>query len=73
MLFVLGIALIARGRISDAVSIAIVLFNVLVSVVQEVRAKRALDHIALLTRPRATVIRNGAERQVPPDLVVVGD
>jgi cation-transporting P-type ATPase E len=74
VLFVLGIALIALGRISDAiVSVAVVLFNVLVSVVQEVRAKRTLDHIALLTRPRATVIRNGAERQVPPDQVVVGD
>ena len=31
---------------------------------QEVRAKRALDRLALLARPRARVLRDGAEREV---------
>ena len=62
------------GRWSDAlVSVGVVAVNVLVSVVQEVRAKRMLDHIALLTRPTATVLREDEQRSVDPAEVVLGD
>ena len=74
VLFVLGGALILLGRTSDAVvSVGIILINVIVSVVQEVRAKRMLDQIALLTRPHATLIRDGKEQTVDPTEIVVGD
>jgi cation-transporting P-type ATPase E len=74
VLFGLGIALIALGRISDAlVSVGVVLLNTVVSVVQEVRAKRTLDHIALLSRPKATVIRDGQEQPVDLSEIVQGD
>ena len=73
-LFGLGLTLAILGRVSDAlVSTSVISLNVIVSVVQEVRAKRTLDAIALLTRPTATVVRNGREREVPPDELVVGD
>ncbi|HLI28433.1 MAG TPA: HAD-IC family P-type ATPase [Chloroflexota bacterium] len=74
VLFGLGIALVVLGRWSDAlVSVAVVLVNTVVGVVQEIRAKRVLDRIALLAQPQATVIRDGVERVVPPSEVVVGD
>ena len=60
----------AHGR---AVSVGIIITNMIVSVVQEMRAKRMLDRIALLTRPRATVVRDGQERVVPPEELVLGD
>jgi cation-transporting ATPase E len=47
--------------------------NVVVSVVQEIRAKRMLDQIALLTRPCAMVLRDGGEREVGPEELVIGD
>src|SRR5215469_8334561 len=73
-LFGLGLTLLLLGRIGDAlVSTGVISLNVLVSVVQEVRAKRSLDRIALLTRPKASVIREGAERVVSPESVVTGD
>src|SRR5690348_16939878 len=73
-LFGLGIALAALGRILDAlVSTAVISLNIVVSVVQEIRAKRTLDEIALLSRPTATVLRDGQERHVSPDELVVGD
>jgi cation-transporting P-type ATPase E len=73
-LLALGLALALLGRVSDAVvSTAIISLNVLVSVVQEIRAKRALDKIALLTRLRATVIRDGQSRTVMPEDLVIGD
>src|SRR5262245_29615908 len=73
-LFGLGFALALLGRWLDAiVSTCVILTNVVVSVVQEVRAKRTLDKIALLTRPQVTLIRSGEEREAPPDEIVIGD
>jgi cation-transporting ATPase E len=73
-LFAVGLALILLGRVSDAlISVVVVLVNILVSMVQEVRAKRTLDRIALLTRPKASVIRDGRERAIDPNEIVVGD
>ncbi len=74
VIFVLGVLLIVVGRPLDAlVSIGVIGTNIVVSVAQEVRAKRTLDRIALLTRPTATLVREGTERAVPPEDLVVGD
>lgn len=73
-LFGLGITLAILGRVADAmISTAIISLNVVVSVVQEIRAKRTLDRIALLARPSATVLRETRERKIPPDEIVQGD
>lgn len=50
-----------------------VLFNVVISIIEEVRAKQSLDRIALLTRPRATVIRDGHEQAIDPVEIVQDD
>jgi cation-transporting ATPase E len=74
LLFGLGVALVLVGRPLDGlVSTGIITMNVLVSVAQEIRAKRMLDRIALLTRPNARVVRNGQQREVAPDELVLGD
>jgi cation-transporting P-type ATPase E len=74
VLFGLAVALVVMGRASDAlVSIGVVAVNLAVGVTQEIYAKRVLDRIALLARPLATVIRQGRERQIDPDEVVLGD
>ena len=74
VIFVLGVLLGLVGRPLDAlVSLAVIGVNIAVSVFQEIRAKRTLDRIALLTRPTATVIRDGVERSAPPEDLVVGD
>ena len=74
ILFALGIVLIILGQNSDAlVSVSVALVNVLIGVVQELRAKRMLDRIALLTRPQVTAIRSGRETLINPGDVVAGD
>jgi cation-transporting P-type ATPase E len=58
--YVLCLMLVILGRPLDALlPLAVVLANAGVSVFQEVRAKRKLDEIALLTRPTAKVVRDG--------------
>jgi cation-transporting P-type ATPase E len=39
-----------------------VVANVLIGVVQELRAKRTLDRLAVLSAPRVAVIRDGTPR-----------
>lgn len=72
--FFLSLVLIALGRASDVLVMAfVVLLNVVINLIQETRAKRKLDSIALLTRPKAAVIREGQERSIDPGEIVVGD
>jgi cation-transporting ATPase E len=74
ILFALSVALVLLGRPLDALTtVAVISFNIAVSLLQEVRAKRSLDRIALLSRPRATVVRAGQEQTVDPNALVVGD
>jgi len=74
VLFLLGFVLVLLDKVSDAVlTVGIILVNVFVSVIQELRAKLTLDRIALLNRPTATVVRDGEEQTIDPDDIVVGD
>jgi len=65
--------LLAIGRWQDALFGASALANAVIGSVQEFRAKRALDRLALLNAPMARVLREGEERTVPVDDVVIDD
>ncbi|WP_345771272.1 HAD-IC family P-type ATPase [Geodermatophilus normandii] len=74
ILFTIGAALLALGRYSDAfTSVGLGLVNAAISAVQEIRAKRKLDRLQLLARGTVTVVRDGADVEVPPEEVVRGD
>ena len=74
MLFAISVVLVAIGLFGDAVMTAgLVLMNVVVGMFQEGRAKRRLDQIYLLARPRATVLRNGEEVALAPGEIVRDD
>lgn len=74
ILFLIGAMFIAVGRPQDAVSSAgLILVNALIGSFQEIRAKRQLDKIALLTRPRVRVLREGSEQDIDPSELVRGD
>ena len=74
VLFILGLGFILMGRWSDAFNSAgLILVNVTIQIVQEIRAKRKLDEIAVLSRPRITVIREGQEKEIAQEEVVRGD
>jgi cation-transporting P-type ATPase E len=74
IMFLLGVGLMLVGRPLDAlISVSVVGTNVVVGVAQEIRAKRTLDRISLLTRPTAAVIRDGKMSTVGPEELVVGD
>ncbi|TFV86813.1 HAD-IC family P-type ATPase [Blastococcus sp. CT_GayMR16] len=74
ILFVIGAALLALGRYNDAfTSVGLGLVNAAISAVQEIRAKRKLDRLQLLSRGQVTVVRDGGDIAVTPEEVVRGD
>src|SRR5262249_14279977 len=74
ILYVIVVLLLALHVPGDALMTAsLVVANVAVGVLQEMRAKRQLDRIALLTRPDAIVIRDGREQRIEPGEIVRGD
>ncbi|MGY2065743.1 HAD-IC family P-type ATPase [Blastococcus sp. SYSU DS0619] len=74
ILFSIGVALLALGQVNDAfVSVGLGLVNAMISAVQEIRAKRKLDRLQLLSRSAVTVVRDGRDVEVAPEEVVRGD
>ena len=67
------IVLLAIGHWQDALFGLSALANAVIGTVQEYRAKRALDKLALLNAPLARVRRDGTERQIAVGDVVLDD
>lgn len=67
------IVLFAIGRWQDALFGFSAIANAVIGSVQEYRAKRALDRLALLNAPHARVMRDGSEAEMAVDDVVLDD
>ncbi|MFE4195582.1 HAD-IC family P-type ATPase [Paenarthrobacter sp. NPDC056912] len=67
------IVLFAIGRWQDALFGFSAVANAVIGSVQEYRAKRALDRLALLNAPHARVLRDGSEAEISLDDVVLDD
>src|SRR5436190_5307654 len=61
------------GPPQDGLFGLVIVVNSAVGIVQELRAKRTLDALALLERAPVRVRRDGTETTVPPEDLVVGD
>lgn len=74
ILFVIGFVLAVLGRYNDAfVTVIVGLVNALISTVQEIRAKRQLEKIAVVARGTVSVMRDGDEQVVAPAELVKDD
>jgi P-type E1-E2 ATPase len=73
ILFSFGVLTMAFASWRDALFLGIVVANIAIGSFQEIRSKRALDRLAALVAPEATVVRDGVDRRLPVDRVVAGD
>lgn len=70
----LAVALWSVGLRADALATAsVVLINVILSIVQAVRARYQLNRLTIITTPTVAVWRSDALHRVSPQTVVVGD
>src|SRR6266567_3930833 len=73
ILGVLLAVILAVGQPQDALFGVVLVTNALIGIGQELRAKRTLDRLAVLSAPRVRVIRDSAPREVAVDEVVADD
>lgn len=71
--FLLALCLLAVKAYTDMLFLGIVVLNVLIGIVQELRVKRTLDKIALLSAHNATVVRDGRAQTIPAEQLVLDD
>ena len=70
---VLGLCLILVGDWRDLTFLVIVAANAVIGIVQQLKSKRTIEKLSLLSASRVPVVRDGKLRQVPVDQLVRED
>ncbi|MFI6368423.1 HAD-IC family P-type ATPase [Nocardia sp. NPDC050630] len=73
ILGVLFILVLATGSIIDGMFGLLIIANSAVGIIQEIRAKRTLDQLAIVSQAKPTVRRDGQSREVATKEVVLDD
>ena len=71
--FLVAIALISVGSYSDLLFMVIITLNITIGIFQEIRAKKTIEKLNLLTSPTAHVIRDGQEHKLEITDIVLDD
>ena len=70
---ILALMIISVGAYKNLLFVIIAIANTLISIVNEIRAKKTVDKMRLLAEQKPTVIRDGKHYQIPQDQIVDGD
>lgn len=77
MIFILfmaaAISMLLRQFSDTAIIFVVIALNTTVGVIQEGRAKKAMDALKKMTAPSAVVKRDGIYKKIPASFVVPGD
>jgi len=71
--FILALLLFYVGSYKNMLFMGVVISNLLIGVVQELRAKKAVDDLSLMNAAKANVIRDSKLIKIASDMVVQGD
>lgn len=69
----LGIIVFFTKSYKNLLFLGTVITNTIISIIQELRAKREVDTLSLMSEPKAIVIRNGEEKQTGINDIVLND
>ena len=70
---ILFVVLILVGSYKNLMFIGVVLVNTVIGIVQEIRSKRSVDSLTILTESRVEVLRGGAVTELLKDEIVLDD
>lgn len=70
---VVTVVLVASGSLTNLSFLFVVIPNILIATVQEIRAKRVVEKLKVTTEPRVTVIRDGKECEISAEDIVIDD
>ncbi len=69
----LGIAIFCVGSYKNLFFLLIIITNTLISTIQEIKSKKTIDKLAIISSKKANVIRNGKIEQIAIDEIVLDD
>ena len=71
----IGLAVLVgiTGQYRNMTFMLVVIFNLVIGVVQEVRAKKMVDQLSILTAKKVRVVRDGKEQEIDVEDVVLDD
>lgn len=67
------IALLVVKSYENLLFIVVVFFNTLIAIVQEIRSKRVVEKLSLITTPKVKVVREGKEIEINSSEIVLDD
>lgn len=70
---VLFIALLLVGSYKNILFMGVVIANIAIGVIQEIRSKRSVDKLSILSEHKITVLRDGAENEISREEIVLDD
>lgn len=71
--FVIFIALLAVQAWTNTIFFAAIIFNCASGIAIEIRAKKMIDKLNLMSREKIKVIRSGRKQEIDPEEIVLGD
>ena len=70
---VLSAMVILVGSFKNSLFIGIILINTVIGIIQEIRAKKTLDKLAILTENKTVVLREGKKWRIATEKLVIDD
>ena len=70
---ILFVLLLLVGSYKNLLFIGVVFFNTIIGIIQEIRSKRSVDKLTILTESKVTVVRDGKEIKISKDEIVLDD
>lgn len=73
LFFALAVLVVLVGQMREIIFMGVVLINLFIGIIQELRSKKLLDKLTILSSPKATVIRDGTAQHVRTEDLVLDD
>lgn len=71
--FILGVLILITGSYKNLLFLGVVFCNTLISIVQEIRSKKEIDKLSLISQTKVEVIRDGKKETIHIDEIVLDD
>ena len=71
--FALAALVLSVGSFKNLLFMGVILSNILIGIIQEVRAKKTIDSLSLITSPKAHAVRAGKQSEIPISELVLDD
>ena len=71
--FAIAVLLVLVGAWSNLIFFVVIIFNAISGIATEIRAKKMIDKLNLLSKEKITVIRSSREQKIMPEEIVIND